>query len=437
LVVETTRYGQFERLRDLLVWALDARLSVGPLDGLERVGLRYIDEIRVPDSNGAATRAGDTAEADTGPAWEQWIAVSLLGPAPLGADMGLRAVQWQGLTVFGPAESGLAAGPAATSGGGVGTQGGTDSLVLRYGPAEGYALDPGGDLKRAVPPPGPFFLLDVDSFWTSGSEVPSMDRDELVRIASRLHAPVRTLFEALSPIVYERRSCAMPADTDGTTTRLTTRPTARAQSNATETGTRTSATSAPAVDETQLSASLVTERAGAVRGHAGQLTSDTVELHRDTTFHEWTTRTAARGKNAPTELLAELAELGFAWRDVARMVGVSVAAVQKWRRGERITGDNRRRVAGLLAACDMVAEHYFVSEVASWFEMPLVPDAPLTPIDLYAAERSDLVFDYASGHSEPGAVLAVFDPDWRARFRSDYEVFTAADGQRSLRPKGG
>lgn len=227
----------------------------------------------------------------------------------------------------------------------------------------------------------------------------------------------------------------MPADTDRPATRSTSRPGSRTQSGTAATGTRTSATPAPSVDETQLSASLLTERAGAVRGHARRLTSDTEELHRDTTFHEWTTRTAARGKEAPTELLSELAELGFAWRDVARMVGVSVAAVQKWRRGERITGDNRRRVAGLLAACDMVVEHYMVSEVASWFEMPLVPDAPLTPADLYAHERSDLVFDYASGHSEPGAVLAVFDPDWRERYRSDFEVFTAADGQRSLRPK--
>jgi len=227
----------------------------------------------------------------------------------------------------------------------------------------------------------------------------------------------------------------MPADSDRSETRPTSGTGVRTQLGTALTGTRTSATPAPQVDETQFSASLLTERAGAVRGHARQLTTDTEELHRDTTFHEWTTRTAARGRQAPTALLEELAELGFAWRDVARMVGVSVAAVQKWRRGERITGDNRRRVAGLLATCDLVAEHYLVREVASWFEMPLVPDAPVTPTDLYAAERNDLVFDYASGHSEPGAVLAVFDPDWRARFRSDFEVFTAADGQRSLRPK--
>lgn len=191
LVVETTRYGQFERLRDLLLLALDARLSVGSLDGFERVGLRYIDEIRVPDSNGSALGAGDAVEREASPAWEQWLAESLVGPALLGPELGLRAAQWQGLTVFGP--TGSASPDDFDSGGGRGS----DSLVLRYGPAEGYALDPGGELKRAVPPPGPFFLLDVDSFWTSPSEIPPMDREELIQIVTRLHAPVRSLFEAL------------------------------------------------------------------------------------------------------------------------------------------------------------------------------------------------------------------------------------------------
>lgn len=193
LVVETTQYGQFERLRDLLTLAINSRLAVGTLDGLERVGLRYINEIRVPDSNGSTTGAGDTVEAEAGPAWEHWVAESLLGPAPLGAHLGFRAAQWQGLAVFGS----IGSGPDDDGGVGPGAEGGADSLVLRYGPAEGYALDPGGELKRAVPPPGPFFLLDVDSYWTSGSEVLPLDRDALVRVGNRLHAPVRTLFEAL------------------------------------------------------------------------------------------------------------------------------------------------------------------------------------------------------------------------------------------------
>ena len=212
-----------------------------------------------------------------------------------------------------------------------------------------------------------------------------------------------------------------------------------AQANVTATadtsaaGTRTSAVPVPPVDETQLSAMQLNERVGFVRGVARQLSVATDELHKNTTYYAWTVRTAARGREAPADLLNELADLGFAWRDIARMVGVSVGAVQKWRRGERITGDNRRYLAGLLAACDLVVDQYMVSEVASWFEMPLVAEAPITPADLYAAERTDLVFDYASGHADPTSVLNNLDPDWREQYRSDFEVFTASDGQRSLR----
>jgi len=184
LVLETTRYGRFERLLDLLTLALDARMEVGPLDGLERVGLRYIDEIRVPEA------------AEEPAAWAAWVDASLLGPAPVVSPLGLRAVQWQGLAVF---ASGLAnpAGETAPAAQGVTGNDGADSLVLRYGPAVGYAVDPGGELKRSAPPPGPFFLLDIDSFWTPGEQVPPLDRDELLTCVQRLHVPVRTLFESL------------------------------------------------------------------------------------------------------------------------------------------------------------------------------------------------------------------------------------------------
>src|SRR6266568_6527555 len=41
VVVETTRYGRWEQLRDLVADVLEARQEVGGIDGIERVGLRY------------------------------------------------------------------------------------------------------------------------------------------------------------------------------------------------------------------------------------------------------------------------------------------------------------------------------------------------------------------------------------------------------------
>lgn len=200
--------------------------------------------------------------------------------------------------------------------------------------------------------------------------------------------------------------------------------------------TASEATTPSAFSETRLSPSLLTSRVGEIRGFARVLREDIDHLHKSSYEEEWRTAAAERGKSSVASMLNEFADLGFAWRDIARMVGVSVPAVQKWRKGVKASGDSRARLASLLAACDLIALHYMVDEIASWFEMPLVAAAPVTPIDLYAANRADLVFEFASGHVDPEALLTEFAPDWRERYQSDFEVFVAGDGNRSIRMKG-
>ncbi len=203
--------------------------------------------------------------------------------------------------------------------------------------------------------------------------------------------------------------------------------------------TRTTASgsaSPPTLTETRLTASLLATEVGWNRGAARALHENYDDLHKRIHDVEWRTAAAERGKASVTLMLGELADLGFAWRDIARLVGVSVPAVQKWRKGEGASGDSRMRIASLLAACDLIVDHYRVDEIASWFEMPLSSSAPVTPIALYAANRADLVFEFASLHTDPEALLSEFDPDWRERYRSDFEVFEASDGNRSIRMKG-
>lgn len=163
VVVETTRYATWEQLRALVVDAIEARQDVGAVDGVERVGLRYVNEIRIP---------GGLEQG-----WAPWLDHTLLGPAPVGDDLGMTAAQWQGLSVFTP-------GPER-------------SVVLRYGPREGFAVDPSGDLKRSTVVPGPFFLIDIDSFWVPGEGVPEFDVKALMGICDELHAPVGRLFERI------------------------------------------------------------------------------------------------------------------------------------------------------------------------------------------------------------------------------------------------
>ncbi len=167
LVVETTRYASYERLRELVGLAVRDRLAARPLDGVDRIGLRYIDEIRVPEM-----------DADGGTsAWAPWVDPSLLGPGALAPELGLAAAQFQGFAMF-------SAGPERT-------------LALRYGPMHGYAVNPDGDLKRTTTPPGPYFLLDIDSYWTASSVTPEARNDWVLDVCDELHKPVRTLFERL------------------------------------------------------------------------------------------------------------------------------------------------------------------------------------------------------------------------------------------------
>lgn len=188
--------------------------------------------------------------------------------------------------------------------------------------------------------------------------------------------------------------------------------------------------------ETRLPSAFPTREVGGIWSEVRALHDDVDDLHKRIYEDEWRTVAAERGKASVTSMLAELADLGFAWRDIARMVGVSVPAVQKWRKGDKASGDSRRRIASILAACDLITDHYMVNEIASWFEMPLSSSAPITPITLYAAERADLVFELASGHVDPESLLSEFDPAWRERYRTDFEVFEAGDGNRSIRMKG-
>ncbi|MGF1645974.1 MAG: TIGR04255 family protein [Kineosporiaceae bacterium] len=164
VVVETTRYGRWEELRALVADVLEVRAEVGGVVGVERLGLRYIDEIRVPSG----------AES----AWEPWVHHALLGPSAVARDLDLpRPALWQGLTVFPP-------DPDRT-------------LALRYGSFAGHAVQPDGELKRDDSPAGPFFLLDIDSFWIPGDGTPEFDIESLLRTCDSLHAPIRSLFEHL------------------------------------------------------------------------------------------------------------------------------------------------------------------------------------------------------------------------------------------------
>jgi transcriptional regulator with XRE-family HTH domain len=190
---------------------------------------------------------------------------------------------------------------------------------------------------------------------------------------------------------------------------------------------------APALPVTEPSLSQLTDQAGFLRTTVRALQEDTDDLHRR--IRSLLTRRTEHVKETSVELLERLSELGFAWRQIAKMIGVSVPAVQKWRRGERMTAENFERLAMLLSVCDLLPE-FHIADPASWFEVRILPDVPIRPMDLFAAGHDEQLLDWASGHiQEPERILDMAQPDWRDRYATEFEVFKADDGELALRLK--
>jgi len=181
-----------------------------------------------------------------------------------------------------------------------------------------------------------------------------------------------------------------------------------------------------------------TQWSGLVRNLATRFSEVATEAHQGDYMVEFRLRTSELGGAGGQVLLGELADLGFAWRDIARMVGVSVPAIQKWRRGDGLTGENARKLARLVAGCRIIQKfNPLITDVALWFEVPIVDEAPVTPIDLWATGNQQLVFEHArvdaSSKVDPIATMDSFDPSWRETYRSDFETFRAGDDELSIR----
>lgn len=169
LTVETSAYGGFGPYLALIEKVLAAVVEAAHPFGVERLGLRYVDEIRVP------------LFGKERPDWGPYVHHALLAAGDL-ADLvpqDLVPESWQGAVQFGHDDK--------------------RSMVLRFGALDGLAVTSDGPLKLARQfEPGPFFLLDIDSYWArQEEEIVEFDVSSLAEQTRELHAPVRALFEAV------------------------------------------------------------------------------------------------------------------------------------------------------------------------------------------------------------------------------------------------
>ena len=180
---------------------------------------------------------------------------------------------------------------------------------------------------------------------------------------------------------------------------------------------------------------------GFLRTQTMILVDDTKHLHHLVDEHHVGTLDAElrilAGEQArqPLEsLLTQLSDWGFSWRDIARVVGISVPALRKWRLGGTATGENRHKVALMVSFCEIARSRYHIGDVAGWLETPLHSEAPVTGLDVIVAGRFDLILRLARDQgADPETVLNEFEPNWRERYASAVEVFAAPDGVPGLR----
>lgn len=181
------------------------------------------------------------------------------------------------------------------------------------------------------------------------------------------------------------------------------------------------------------SASLV-NRSWILNADSNGLHTDVVNNHTDLVAAQLEASAQERAGAGAGALLADLANEGFAWVDIARLVNVSVPAVRKWRTGGSPSPEKLVELARIVALIEWLRDEKLIQDVVSWLEIPLAEGVPTSRMDILQSGGRDLLVRSLVGEGlTQEAVLDQLDPEWRARHASDFEVFTAADGQLSIR----
>ncbi|MFK4084008.1 helix-turn-helix domain-containing protein [Kribbella sp. NPDC020789] len=172
-----------------------------------------------------------------------------------------------------------------------------------------------------------------------------------------------------------------------------------------------------------------------LRDTATLLNKDVRSLHQESQRDVLDERAYLKARKTVPALLEELgADRGMGWSDIAELVGVSVSAIRKWRKGGDSSPANRFELARLAAMLDFLSE-FAIGDPAQWLEIPFVLPGGIEvrPYELYRDGNVSALLEVASGRTPITAVLDEIEPSWREERRTEYEVFAAEDGQRGIR----
>jgi transcriptional regulator with XRE-family HTH domain len=176
-------------------------------------------------------------------------------------------------------------------------------------------------------------------------------------------------------------------------------------------------------------------RADYLRTEVDMLGGEVQDLHTEVRQHDLADRSLEKSKKSVANLLEELAsDRGMGWSDIAEVVGVSVSAVRKWRKGGLASPDSRSKLARIAALLDVLEEKGVIEDPAAWMEMDFTLDAGyfIRPLDLYLEGHVTELIELAEQRQTTAQVLDQVRPNWR-QSRSDFEVVLDEDGERSIR----
>jgi len=201
-------------------------------------------------------------------------------------------------------------------------------------------------------------------------------------------------------------------------------------------------TSGGAVSDYRL---LVPSETRALSLHAAYLRTDVdflgnqaKELHGKTREFDLAERTRAKAGLSVATLLDELSiGRGMGWSDIAEVLGLSISAVRKWRKGGDASPESRLKLARIAAFLEMLEDKGIVSDPAAWMEMrlPLAAGFSIRPLDLYLEGHENALLDLAEQREDAEYILDQVRPNWREG-RSEFEVVDDDDGERVIRRRG-
>ena len=372
--VEVSDYSSFDDFRSLLRSIASSVERVIRPNGISRLGLRYFNEITVPE---------------TLPDWSRWLHQSAIQEDPLGDDemqpqhSNLLPSRWSVLYTIEPDRR----------------------LALSCGTSDESTASPYGPPERSSPVDGQVFSIGLDSFWQP-SETPEFTANIIIEAADSLHVPLAASLadrrviaggpsdEILSSILYAPR----------------VRPPARIFLD---------------------SVNLLASTSGALRNSVQLLANYSEILHTDVVELQLNERTKQTERQSIQNLLEFVSDAGFSWTAISSLLGVSIAETRKWRQGESISSHDRNQLARFVAFCEIVTEERPEEHVASWMEDTLDEDSYATGLDVYAAGKINELVQFAAGHIEANEMLKRAGLDNNRS--KEFEIFQAKDGENAVR----